>query len=151
MRQRRRAYAWIACFAVLSHMLTMAASGGMSAHTKQMMGWGGHCLTAQQAVSHHDAHHVHGDHLHGEHAGNPVGQHADADSAPHDPSSSHHLMMQQCCCGAMSASLAALPAAPLDVQQRSVARLATLPQPPPAALSPRYLWPSLNPRASPYA
>ncbi|MBA1275903.1 DUF2946 domain-containing protein [Pseudomonas azotifigens] len=128
---------------MLSHMLTMAASGGMSAHTKQMMGWGGHCLMAQQAPAHHDAHHAHGDH--GDHAGH----HADSGSAPHDPGSNHHLMMQQCCCGAMSASLAALPAAPLHFQQRIVARLATLPQPPPAALSPRYLWPSLNPRASP--
>lgn len=144
MRQRRRAYAWIACFAVLSHMLTMAASGGMSAHAKQMMGWGGHCLMAQQARAHHDAHPAHGDHAHEDHAG-----HHDAGPASHDPGSSHHLMMQQCCCGAMSASLAALPAAPLHFQQRIVARLASLPQPPPAALSPRYLWPSLNPRASP--
>lgn len=135
MRPHRPIPAWIACLALLLHLLLMSASGSMPVQTKRLMGWGGYCGSAEAPVRGGDEQFSHAEH------------------ADHDhPDAAHHALMQHCCCGVSAVSLAALPpAAPAPIPSRLLARLATLPQPPPAALSPRRQWPSLNPRASPSA
>ncbi len=131
MRPHRPIPAWIACLALLLHLLLMPASGSMPVQTKRLMGWGGYCGSAEASVR----------------SGGEQVSHADHDH----PDAAHHALMQHCCCGVSAVSLAALPpAAPAPIPSRLLARLAT-PQPPPAALSPRRQWPSLNPRASPSA
>jgi len=130
MRPHRPIPAWIACLALLLHLLLMPASGSMPVQTKRLMGWGGYCGSAEAPVRGGDEQFSHAEH------------------ADHDhPDAAHHALMQHCCCGVSAVSLAAPPPIP----SRLLARLATLPQPPPAALSPRRQWPSLNPRASPSA
>ena len=113
----------------------LARNSSMPVQTKRLMGWGGYCGSAEAQVRGGDEQFSHAEH------------------ADHDhPDAAHHALMQHCCCGVSAVSLAALPpASPAPIPSRLLARLATLPQPPPAALSPRRQWPSLNPRASPSA
>ncbi|NKQ09939.1 DUF2946 domain-containing protein [Pseudomonas sp. SST3] len=127
MHRPRRAFIWITALAVLLHLFAMPL---MSAGA-QMPDTAGHCPKAQASqhgIAAHDGHAGHG----GESAPQPA----------------HHLGMP-CCCAAGSAGLAAIPISASELQaprrvQLSVLQLSTAPP-----LSPRYRWPSLNPRASP--
>lgn len=132
MHRPRRAFIWIAALAVLLHLFAMPL---MSAGA-QMPGMAGHCPEAEASqhgflrVAAHESHAGHG-----------------GESAP-QPAPAHHLGMP-CCCAAGSAGLAAIPISAPELQaprqvQLSVLQLNTAPP-----LSPRYRWPSLNPRASP--
>ncbi|MCW3150451.1 DUF2946 domain-containing protein [Stutzerimonas stutzeri] len=129
--RRRRSTAWIACLAMLLHVLAMPLAGSLSAETKRLLGWGGYCPLAQQL----------------EHAGHAQVTADQEDSAP----AAHHAGMPQCCCGAGFAGFAALPSAVPPLPDPRARLLARLPAEPALLPAPRHQWPALNPRASPTA
>lgn len=130
MHRRRRAPVWIAALAVLLHLCTMPL---MAAHMLAMAVTDGQG-TAAHTLHHHEA----GAAAHRGHASEPAS------------TQGHHPGMP-CCCAAGSASLAAIPSgSPLLLEPQRVS-LGNLPSAPAPQLSPRYRWPSLNPRASPIA
>lgn len=141
--RRRHLTLWIACLAMLLHSLAMPVSATLSPEVKRVLGWGGHCVVAERVVTqshaHHDAQASAVDA--GEHAG-----HTDAET-----SSGHHANMQQCCCGAGSALLAGFSADAPSFLERTATSGRLPPAPAVRSQSPRGLWPSLNPRASPAA
>jgi hypothetical protein len=127
--RRRRVPIWIATFAVLLHLFAMPLMG---ANMRAMADTGGHCPKADASP----------------HAKHAVDQHQSPDEPAPQPN--HHQGMP-CCCAAGAASLAAIATGtPVLHQPRLVAlgRLHPATAPP---LTPRYRWPSLNPRASPFA
>ncbi|AHL74644.1 hypothetical protein CH92_05850 [Stutzerimonas stutzeri] len=139
MFRSRRAPAWLATLAVLLHLFAMPLMGTAA----PMMGMAGHCAMAE--VLQHGDHHLAAktDIAPQSHAA-----HADPSTPPPDPA--HHLSMP-CCCAAGAAALAAIaPSAPQLLVPRRTG-LGLLPLAGPAHASPRYYWPSLNPRASPLA
>jgi len=128
MPRPRRAPVWIALFAVLLHLCSMPL---MAAHMRAMAVVGGHGATTETG-QHHVAH-AHHDH-----------------SSESAPAQSRHQGMP-CCCAAGSASLAAIPAGSPVLLLPRLVPLGNLSQAVAPLLSPRYRWPSLNPRASPFA
>ncbi|MCQ2028770.1 DUF2946 domain-containing protein [Stutzerimonas zhaodongensis] len=127
MHRQRRAPIWIAAFAVLLHLVSMPL---MAAHMRAMAVAGGHCT--MEEVGRHHATHAHS------HSSEPA------------PTQGHHQGMP-CCCAAGSASLAAIPIGSPILHHPRVIALGSLPPATAPPLSPRYRWPSLNPRASPLA
>ena len=88
MSQRRMAFAWIACFAVLFNMLAMPLSGAAPKTASEQVVWGSFCTasgTKLVAISLGKADH----------------------SAPHNDD---HSTMQHCWCCSGSAPLVAIPA-----------------------------------------
>ena len=130
MQRPRRAPVWIAAFAVLLHLCSMPL---MAAHMRAMAMAGGHDAMGQS----------------GQHHAVKVDQHHGHASEP-APAQSHHQGMP-CCCAAGSASLAAIPAGSPVLLHPRLVPLGNLPSVTAPVLSPRYRWPSLNPRASPFA
>lgn len=131
MHRPRRAPVWMATLAVLLHLFAMPL---MSAHMRAMAGTGGHCPMAEASQQH-------AEHRAAQHA------HLSSESAPKP---THHQGMP-CCCAAGSASLAAIPTGSPVLHQPQLVPLGSLPPATAPALSPRYRWPRLNPRASPLA
>ena len=127
MSQRRMAFAWIACFAVLFNMLAMPLSGAAPKTASEQVLWGSFCTasgTKLVAISLGKADH----------------------SAPHNDD---HSTMQHCWCCSGSAPLVAIPASFATWYASRIETQQTLSIHSPAPLSPRQQWPSLNPRASP--
>ncbi|HCJ27772.1 MAG TPA: hypothetical protein DHV63_00315 [Pseudomonas sp.] len=139
MPRPRRTPVWIAALAVLLHLFAMPLMGAGA----RVSGMAGHCpmVEASQHDARHVAMHVHA--LHGGHASH------ESESSP-KPAPRHHLGMP-CCCTAGSAALAAIPSSALELHEPRRVRLSVLPLAVAPRLSPRYRWPSLNPRASPVA
>ncbi|SEM88646.1 Protein of unknown function [Pseudomonas sp. ok272] len=133
MSRQRLALAWIACFAVLFNMLAMPLSGAMaqaasSASGEQVL-WGSFCTssgTKMVAIS--------------------LGK-----LEQNAPSNDDHSTMQHCWCCSGSAPLVALPAHVPQLYVAHLQRQQSLLPPSLASPTPRQLWPSLNPRASPLA
>ncbi|MGA6099161.1 DUF2946 family protein [Stutzerimonas marianensis] len=140
MHRPRRVPTWIAAFAVLLHLFAMPLMG---AQMRAIGASGGHCpMVEASRHAGHGAHAAHADPI--EHA---ASQHAAGEPAP-DPS--HHQGMP-CCCAAGAGSLAVIPASSAVLHDpRLVSHGSLLPAATPP-VSPRYRWPSLNPRASPFA
>lgn len=139
MHRPRRTPVWIAALAVLLHLFAMPLMGAGA----RMPGMAGHCPMVE--ASRHDSLHLTAHDSHVSHGG-----HASHDSEPAPkPARTHHLGMP-CCCAAGS-SLAAIPSSAPELHEPRRVQLTvlTLAMAPP--LSPRYRWPSLNPRASPLA
>lgn len=128
--KHHRLPAWLACLALLLHLLSMPLSDTLPADAGRLLSGNGHA-----PVTHADAHQLHGlhvaattnEHEHGDHGGMPP-----------------------CCC-AGTPCLAALPgtSAPIlpDAAGPSYAGAERRTLSP----SPRERWPALNPRASPLA
>lgn len=131
----RRAPVWIAALAMLLHLVMMPLMRGSA----PMPGMAGHCPvteTSRQAVQALALH----EHLagHGSHAA-PGGE---------TPAPAHHSDMP-CCCAA--GSLVAIPGNAPALNPPRLARSCAVAPALSPPLSPRHRWPSLNPRASPYA
>jgi hypothetical protein len=137
MHRPRRAPLWIAALAVLLHLFAMPLMGvGVRA-----AGMAGHCPMSE--AGRHDSGPLvaHGDHaLH-------AGQVSSEDEPA--PAPVHHLGMP-CCCAAGATSLAAIPASTPELHEPRRLRMGVLALVTAPPLSPRYRWPSLNPRASPF-
>jgi hypothetical protein len=135
MYRPRRAPVWIAALAVLLHLFAMPLMGAGAP------GMAERCPMVE--ASRQDFLHL-TTHDHASH-----GSHASHDREP-VPNPTHHLGMP-CCCAAGSASLAGIPASAPELHEPRRVRLSLLPLATAPPLSPRYRWPSLNPRASPLA
>lgn len=124
--KRRSFPAWMAIFALLTHLLAMSAVG----------------MPADAAQVHSDTEHARHSH------------HAELERATTSSHSGHdgagHAGMLQCCCAGFS-GLAALPFDPPRLPDQMVRRVGLLPVLPAAVPLPRDQWPALNPRASPLA
>lgn len=126
MPAHRLAYAWIACFAVLFNLLAMPLSASAAKAPADQLLWGAFCSTGGTklvAVS--------------------IGQ--------LDPSQSNddHAVMQHCWCCSGAAPVLALPGNPAQLNLPQYVLAGTLALHQPSQPTPRELWPSLNPRASP--
>jgi len=126
MSSNRLAYAWIACFAVLFNLLAMPMSASAARAPANSLLWGAFCSTGGTkliAVS--------------------LGQLDDSQQ------NDDHSVMQHCWCCSGNTPLLALPGqAPrllLPLPAVAAAPAVSSPSQP----TPRQLWPSLNPRASP--
>ncbi|WP_110971385.1 DUF2946 domain-containing protein [Pseudomonas huaxiensis] len=124
MPAQRLAYAWIACFAVLFNLLAMPLSANAARAPTEQLLWGAFCSTGGTkliAVS----------------LGQPDQQNDD------------HAVMQHCWCCSGAAPLLALPGQAPQLVLPTHAFSTPLAIAQPAQPTPRELWPSLNPRASP--
>lgn len=126
MSAHRPALAWIACFAVLFNLLAMPLSANAARAPAEQLLWGAFCSTGGTKV-----------------IAVSIGQ--------IDPSQQNddHAVMQHCWCCSGNAALLALPgqAPRLLLPEFSFDSALTSAQP--TLPTPRELWPSLNPRASP--
>lgn len=127
MHRPRHAPTWLAALAVLLHLFAMPLMGAD-------MGKAGHCPMAE-ANQHASVH------------GTGHDSHAGHEQAPADQST-HHVGMP-CCCAAGPSALAAIPASAPELHDPHRLQRSVLPLPLKLTLTPRYRWPSLNPRASP--
>jgi hypothetical protein len=130
MHRPRRIPLWITALAVLLHLFAMPLMGAGA----RASGMAGHCPMTE--ASRHDSSHF--------------AMHASHQTDDSEPAPAHHLGMP-CCCAAGSASLAAIPASAPELHEPRRVQLSVLPLAAAPPLSPRYRWPSLNPRASPFA
>jgi len=126
MPAHRLAYAWIACFAVLFNLLAMPLSANAAKAPADQLLWGAFCSTGGTkliAVS----------------------------IAQLDPAQNNddHAAMQHCWCCSGAAPLLALPGNDTQLALPEHALASTLDLARPTRPTPRELWPSLNPRASP--
>lgn len=134
----RRVPVWLGTFAVLLHLLAMPLMGSAA----PMMVMAGHCATAEAR----------------QHGAHPVAAQAEAAPEGHaahvgqsePPPAPVHSPGMPCCCAAGAAALAAIPPSTPQLPAPRRAALGPLPLACAAHASPRYYWPSLNPRASPY-
>lgn len=125
MPAQRPALAWIACLAVLFNLLAMPLSASAARAPAEQLLWGAFCSTGGTkliAVS--------------------LGQ--------VDPQNDDHAVMQHCWCCSGAAPLLALPAQPPRLITPPLHISTALVVPQPGQPTPRELWPSLNPRASPF-
>lgn len=126
MSSNRLAYAWIACFAVLFNLLAMPMSASAAKAPADQLLWGAFCSTGGTkliAVS--------------------LGQLDDSQQ------NDDHAVMQHCWCCSGNAPLLALPGQAPRLFLPSPALAAVPAVLSPSQPTPRQLWPSLNPRASP--
>lgn len=137
MFRSRRAPVWLATFAVLLHLLAMPLMGTAA----PMMGMAGHCAAVE--ARQHDGHH-----LAAQVEAAQKGHAAHSDQSEPKPASAHALGMP-CCCAAGAAALAAITPSTPQLPLLRRAALGLLPLASAVHASPRYCWPSLNPRASP--
>lgn len=137
MHRPRRAPLWIAALAVLLHLFAMPLMG-VGARAAGMVG---HCPMSEASRHDSPALVTHEDHA-------PHASQALPDGEP-APTPVHHLGMP-CCCAAGAASLAAIPASAPELHEPQRMRMGVLAFVITPSLSPRYRWPSLNPRASPF-
>ena len=136
MFRSRRAPVWVATFAVLLHLLAMPLMGTAA----PMRGWAGHCAEAEAR----------------QHGGHPLAAQVEAAHKGHaahsdqsEPKPAAHALGMPCCCAAGAAALAAITPSTPQLQLLRRAALGLLPLANAVHASPRYCWPSLNPRASP--
>ncbi|WP_313741327.1 DUF2946 domain-containing protein [Pseudomonas sp.] len=125
----RRHVAWIACLAVLFNMLAMPLSAATPKSSADSLLWGAFCSSAGKAL-------VEVQGL----AKIDLGQ-------PHD----EHANMQHCWCCSGAAPLLALGGQPLQLRHPPQRVIGALDEHPFYRLTPRQLWPGINPRASPVA
>ena len=125
--ERRRAFAWVACFALLFGMLLMPMTPTMPRTQGEQVVWGSFCTGS----------------------GTRLVATSIAPADQRSPDQNDHAAMQHCPCCSSALSMVALPAGNLPgfIVLMQTVRL------PDAVLvvqaPPRILWPNLNPRASP--
>lgn len=134
MYRPRHLPVWLAAIAMLLHLLAMPLMGA------DLSGISSHCQTS--GPGEHGA-----AHLQYTHAG--PADHAAAQGQP-EPVHGKHLAMPCCCAGghAVLASTTGSTGELHEPRRIALERLAPVAVP---RIPPRYRWPSLNPRASPFA
>jgi hypothetical protein len=133
MSSLRRIRPWIACLAILLNILAMPLSRAMQAPDVNLMLWGGFCSGGNSSV-----------------VSAEFRQAIEALQIPQsEPEPEHAMHHADCCCG--HAGLAALPS---DYYRHFLPQYTpgvVLEDPELPTLHPRIRWPSLSPRASPFA
>jgi hypothetical protein len=126
-RKRRRAFAWVACFALLFGMLAMPMTPTMPRTQGEQWVWGSFCTGSGTRL-----------------VATSLGL---IDQAP--PSRDEHVAMQHCACCSGSLTMVAIP---VGGSFGLFAIIEPVRFPSPVLVfhgPPRLQWPSLNPRASP--
>ena len=126
----RRHIAWIACLAVLFNLLAMPLSSAAPKGPAEQLLWGAFCSSMANKAK------------------DDVQALAKIDLGP--PSDDSASMMNCWCCSG-AAPLLALPGYPTQLHNPPTLLAGLLSPPADYQLTPRQLWPALNPRASPLA
>ncbi|WP_460060467.1 DUF2946 domain-containing protein [Pseudomonas sp. S2_A05] len=129
MSPLKRIRPWIACLAVLLNLFAMPMSRAMQAPDVRLMLWGGFCSSGNLSALPAD-----------------LGKVIDALQLPQSKPVMQH---GDCCCG--HAGLAALPSNYYRHYLPPYPSNTVLENPELPTLHPRIRWPSLSPRASPFA
>lgn len=129
MSSLKRISPWVACLAVLLNMFAMPLSRAMQTPDVRLMLWGGFCSDGNLSALPND-----------------LGKVIDALQLPQSKPAMQH---GDCCCG--HAGLAALPSNYYRHFLPQYNGNTVLENPELPTLHPRIRWPSLSPRASPFA